>query len=75
MNGNLIGKFKSLETGKYNIKINDFEKNFYVGLSNNKEIENVKSSEELIKSFFQRSNKYMYSINWLQENMIKITIL
>ena len=71
-NGNLTGKFKSSELGKFRLKINDLEKFFYLGLSNNKEIEELKSSEENIKVFFEKNNSFMHSINWIEQGIPKI---
>ncbi|PPR27189.1 MAG: hypothetical protein CFH34_00393 [Alphaproteobacteria bacterium MarineAlpha9_Bin4] len=71
-NGSLIGKFKSLELGKYNIKLNNLEKDFYIGITNNKEIEEVKSSEKLINTFFKRNDQFLHSKTWIEGNMPKI---
>ena len=71
-NGNLIGKFKSSELGKYSIKLNNLIKNYYIGIINNKEIENVQSSEELIDDFFEKNNQFLYSKTWIKKNIPKV---
>ena len=71
-NGNLTGKFKSLELGKFTIKLNNITKDFYIGITNNKEIENVKSSEQFIDDFFKSNNKYLHSKTWARKGIPKV---
>ena len=71
-NGILSGKFKTLEVGKFSINFGNVTKEFYIGVSNNIEAEYVKSSEKLLKDYFENNNQYMYSISWIQDNIPKI---
>ena len=71
-NGILSGKFKTLEVGKFSINFGNITKEFYIGISNNIEAEYVKSSEKLLKDYFENNNQYMYSISWIQDNIPKI---
>ena len=71
-NGSLFGKFESTEYGKFNLKVNDLKKDFYVGITDSKELEKVSSSDFLIKSFFEKNKKHLYSITWLEDSIPKI---
>ena len=53
-NGSLVGKFESNEYGKFNIKVNDIKKDFYIGITNSKELDNVK--DFLINFFFKKKS-------------------
>ncbi len=68
-NGSLFGKFESTEYGKFNIKVNDIEKDFYIGITDSKELEKVSSSSYLINSFFEKNKQYPYSITWLGDSI------
>ncbi len=72
-NGSLIGKFESKEYGKFNLEVNNIKKNFYLGITESKELEKVLSSTFLINSFFKKNKKYPYSITWLGDGIPKIT--
>ena len=56
-NGSLFGKFESTEYGKFNIKVNDIEKDFFIGITDSKELEKVSSSSFLINSFFEKNKQ------------------
>ncbi len=71
-NGSLFGKFESTEYGKFNIKVNDIEKDFFIGITDSKELEKVSSSSFLINSFFEKNKQYLYSITWLGDSIPKI---
>ena len=71
-NGSLFGKFESTEHGKFNIKVNDIEKDFFIGITDSKELEKVSSSSFLINSFFEKNKQYLYSITWLGDSIPKI---
>ena len=51
-NGSIVGKFESSEYGKFTINANNIKKDFYIGVTNSKELDQVASSDYLIKSFF-----------------------
>ncbi len=68
-NGSLFGNFESTEYGKFNIKVNNIEKDFYIGITDSTELEKVSSSSFLINSFFEKNKQYLYSITWLGDSI------
>ena len=71
-NGSLFGKFESTEYGKFNIKVNDIEKDFYIGITDSKELEKSIVLKFFNKFFFEKNKQYLYSITWLGDSIPKI---
>ena len=68
-NGSLVGKFESNEYGKFTITANDIKKDFYIGVTNSKELEQVTSTDYMINSFFKKNNQFLYSTTWLENRI------
>ena len=63
MNGSIVGKFESNEYGKFTLTANDIKKDFYIGVTNSKELEQVISTDYVINSL--KNNQFLYSTTWL----------
>ena len=53
-NGSIVGKFESSEYGKFTLNSNNIKKDFYIGVTNSKELDLVSSSDYLINSFLKK---------------------
>ncbi len=71
-NGSIVGKFESIEYGKFTINAHDIKKDFFIGVTDSKELDKVTSSDYLINSFFKKNNKFLYSTTWLGDNIPSI---
>ena len=73
-NGIFEGEFKSLERGKFQIIWKDKTKYFIIDDMNNKEVEEITSSDYKIKSYVEKNNTSTKNFNivWKDQSTLKV---
>ena len=73
-NGIFEGEFRSLETGKFQMIWQDKIKYFIVNDMNNKEVEEIISTDDKIKSYIEKNNTFTKNFNivWKGQSVPKI---